>query len=228
MDRGRSFSQNRAVNRDGAAAALANHPLLDGVPASHLSFLLSRAVARRVCARQVLCGSNERTGNVWFLTRGLLHATVQSRRGSPITVDVLQAGDTFGYLNCWMAEPHIEDVCGLVPADVVGVPAASFMDFVDAHQPAAQRLLRETAERMRALMRLRAICTEPSSSRVRSVLAFLHEKMGRNIPMTREMIATVAGLTTETVSRSMAPLHRRRVIALRRGLVEILDPGGLS
>jgi DNA-binding transcriptional regulator YhcF (GntR family) len=41
--------------------------------------------------------------------------------------------------------------------------------------------------------------------------------------MTRAILAIVAGLSTETVSRSLAPLHRRGIIVLRRGFVDIVD-----
>lgn len=216
------------MNREAAETVLAQHPLLRGASHPRLRRLAAVAVGRRVSAGQLLCGVAERTGCVWFVGRGLLHATTQSRRGSPVTVDVLRPGEAFGYLNCWMSEPHTEDVSGLVAAEVVGVPASHFMEYVRAHQSAAQLLLVETAERMRSLMRLRAISTEPASARVRSVLAFLHDKIGPKIPMTREMIAMVAGLTMETVSRSMAPLRRRGVIEVSRGVVEILDAESLS
>lgn len=203
---------------------LSSNPVLRGAPESALRALAARAVVRQVKAGQVLCGRTLPTGQVWFVSQGLLHATIHSKSGSPVTVDVLRPGEAYGYLSCWTGHNgHDEDVAGLVPAEVVGVPAARFLEFVESHQRATHALLQDTAERVRALMSLRALSTEPAGQRVRSVLAFLHDKLGPRIPMTRAMIATVAGLTTETVSRSMAPLSRRGVIALRRGMVEILD-----
>lgn len=216
------------MTADNIQDLLASHPILRDAPLSLTRRLAGAAVSRRVGPGQLLCGTAERTGNVWIVARGLLHATIQSRDGSPVTVDVLRAGEAFGYLNCWMEEAHVEDVSGLTATDVVGVPAGRFLAFVEDHQPAAQLLLRETASRMRALMQLRAISTEPAQQRLRSVLHFLYEKMGPTIPMTRPMLAMVAGLTTETVSRSLAPLGRRRAIRLRRGSVEIMDPAWLT
>jgi len=216
------------MHKQTAETVLANHPILDGAPSPVLRGLLVSSVTRRVEVGQVLCGAHARTGRVWFVAQGLLQSTIQSRRGSPVTIEVLRDGEAFGYLNCWMQEPHVEEVSGLVPSVVVGVPAERFLAFVQDHAPASAAVLRETAERMRSLVRLRAISTEPASARVRSVLAFLHDKMGPTIPMTREMIAMVAGLTTETVSRSMAPLARRGIVDLRRGAVEILAPERLS
>jgi CRP-like cAMP-binding protein len=206
---------------------LTSHPVISGAPRELIRTLARNAVERRVEAGQLLCGESERTGRVWFVGDGLLHATIQSRDGTPVTVDVIRPGEAFGYLNCFMSEEHTEDISGLVSAQVVGIPSGQFGTFVTDHQPAAQLLLRETAERMRGLMRLRAISTEPALARVRSVLTFLYDKLGSTIPMTRPMIAMVAGLTTETVSRAMAPLRRKRLIILRRGVVEIIDGDGL-
>jgi CRP-like cAMP-binding protein len=213
-----------SMTRDSIEQLLSAHPVLRDAPLALRRKLAASAVSRRINASQLLCGHADRTGHVWIVARGLLHATLHSRDGSPVTVDVLRPGEAFGYLNCWMEDAHTEDVFGLTDAEVVGVPAGQFIKFVQQHRPAAELLLRETAERMRALMRLRAIATEPARERLKSVLTFLYEKMGPQIPMTRQMLAMVAGLTTETVSRSLAPLSRKKIIMLRRGAVEILDP----
>lgn len=216
------------MTNDRFGAMFSSHPVMAGAPAHLVKALGRQAVYRELAAGQLLCGNSERTGRVWFVMGGLLHATIQSQEGSPVTVDVLRPGQAFGYLNCFMEGAHTEDVSSLIAAEVVGVPAGSFLSFIHAHQPAARLLLAETAERMRGLMRLRAIATEPSDARVRSVLAFLNERMGSTIRMTRPMIAMVCGLTTETVTRSMAPLRRSKLIAVRRGRVEILDSDALG
>lgn len=205
---------------------LAAHPMCHRAPSEELRRLAQHATLRRLQPGQVLCtgGGN---GTVWFILKGLLQSSAQMPEGTPITIELLRPGMAFGCLDGWLKEPALEDVTCLVQAEVVGVRVGDYLDFVKRHPPAVDVLFKETAERVRAIVRLRAIGTEPARTRVCSVLAFLHEKVGPVIPMTRPLIAMMAGLTTETVSRSMAPLRRRRVIKIRRGAVEILEPTGL-
>jgi CRP-like cAMP-binding protein len=145
-----------------------------------------------------------------------------------VTVALLRPGDAFGYLACWLDEGCSATAWALTASEVVGVPVQAFCAFVAAQPAASDAVLRALSARLAALERLRALSTEPARARVRSVLRFLCEVTGPRIPMTRPMIATVAGLTTETVSRALAPLSRRRAIALRRGAVEVLDASALE
>ena len=51
----------------------------------------------------------------------------------------------------------------------------------------------------------------------------LMEKLGPTLPFTREEIADMAGMTTETVIRQMSGLKERGIVTSDRGRITILD-----
>ncbi|MFC1892585.1 Crp/Fnr family transcriptional regulator [Chloroflexota bacterium] len=71
--------------------------------------------------------------------------------------------------------------------------------------------------------RLRDFAGERAEQRLASVLLMLTAKLGTTLPFTRQEIADMVGITTETTIRVLSTLKERGLIRSTRGTVTILD-----
>jgi CRP/FNR family transcriptional regulator len=88
------------------------------------------------------------------------------------------------------------------------------------------RLLNQELKRTRAV--LQTLGRKTSVERVASFILSLMPVRGQNgtdlaLPLSRDEIGSLLGLTVETVSRIMADFRRRRIIDAPRGHIRILD-----
>ena len=121
--------------------------------------------------------------------------------------------------------PH--SVTALTDARLCLYPRGAFDGFARAHAPLEHRLLQRTLDdldRSRAWMLL--LGRKSARAKVATFLLDMRDRLRADaegviqLPLSRQQIADILGLTIETVSRQLSELKRRGVIALagRRGV----------
>jgi CRP-like cAMP-binding protein len=102
---------------------------------------------RRLQAGELAVGAGESDRTLYVVTSGSLEVLLPTQRG-PRRASVLRAGDIFGELAFFDAEPRSADVRALEPSEILALTTAGF-DRLRLRQP--QLALRLTLELGRAL-----------------------------------------------------------------------------
>lgn len=153
--------------------------------------------------------------------------------GTEVLLDILRPGDHFGALPALGADRHADSVWALTPLCVLTFDIGAVDDILDEHPSVARAALavvtRQLADAMDHIHRMSAANAE---QRVAAVLAILADRTGRpeprgltllDLPLSRDDLAGLTGLTSETVSRILAKLRRDEVIESGRQWVAVRD-----
>ncbi|SCW35466.1 transcriptional regulator, Crp/Fnr family [Sphingobium faniae] len=203
---------------------------LDGEECTALS-----RIGRRVQlqAGQTVMWEGDSSTLVASVIEGTLKLSTHSGDGREQIVGVVYASDFVGR-PFGARTPH--SVTALTDARLCLYPRAAFDNFARSHSRLEHRLLQRTLDdldRTRAWMLL--LGRKSAREKVATFLLDMARRLPTNdegvieLPLSRQQIADILGLTIETVSRQMSDLKRHGVIALagRRG-VRILDADKLE
>jgi CRP/FNR family transcriptional regulator len=79
-----------------------------------------------------------------------------------------------------------------------------------------------------AVSRLRDLAGERVEQRIAGILLMLNDKLGPELPFTRQDIADMSGTTVETAIRTMSRLTEDGVIRSARGKITVINRERLS
>lgn len=191
---------------------------------------------RNLVAGQHLLYAGQVGRGVQVLRSGSIRSYALSRDGSERTTDLYLRGEPIG-LDAFGVSRQREYFVALEPST-----------YCDVSLPAIRRLMSEKPEVREAVMglmgqalgaareRLPALRQGPARARLAAFLLDLYERReSRGLPvdhfrltLDRGEIASLLGLTLETVSRSMGQLQRAGVIRVSGKHLSILDPAALA
>jgi len=162
---------------------------------------------------------------------GLVHSTPDGRT---ITVAVLGPGALFGQMRllgqdmrsstaealddlvlCQMSETDVRSMLLADPRIAARITEGLGRRLADVEQRLADALLRTAPERVASVLAALALGA-PTPVR-------LAGPRGREVRLTHAQLADLVGTTRETVTRVLGELQARGVVALRRGMVVVLD-----
>jgi CRP/FNR family transcriptional regulator len=192
-------------------------------------------IGRRVSlqAGQTVMWEGDSSTLVANVIEGTLKLSTSTGDGREQIVGVVYASDFIGR-PFGARTPH--SVTALTDARLCLYPRGAFDGFAREHPALEHRLLQRTLDdldRTRAWMLL--LGRKNAREKVATLLLDMHRRLRADgagvieLPLSRQQIADVLGLTIETVSRQIGDLKRMGVIALagRRG-VRIVDAGRLE
>lgn len=156
-----------------------------------------------------------------------------TRDGTEVLLDILLPGDHFGALPALGADRHPDAVWALTPLCVLRLDVAAFDEVLDEHPSVARAALAVVTRRLEAAMdHIHRMSAATAEQRVAAVLTILAERTGRpqgggltllDLPLSRDDLASMAGLTSETVSRILSQLRRDELIETGRRWVAVRD-----
>jgi CRP/FNR family cyclic AMP-dependent transcriptional regulator len=216
-------------------------PLFD--PLVHLASLrrVPGACSRPVPAGQLLVREGEPASRLYLVETGALSLTSISPSGRRAIVAVLGPGDTFG-LEGLAPDPaaqgvrlHVE-ARALLPSVVLSVPIPSLYRAMGSRPDLARWIAASAARRVDPVQRrLARTLTRTVKERVLGALVDLASTHGRSasdeiridLPVTQELLASMAGATRESVNRALRDLaaegrirRQRRSYRLPRGQLD--------
>lgn len=96
-------------------AALARHPLFDGLDADALDEVRAALEPRRFEARETICRAGETGHEIWVIAEGLAHVSLTDAAGQERVVAHLRRGDVVGEMSFVTGEPRTATVLAAVP-----------------------------------------------------------------------------------------------------------------
>lgn len=196
--------------------------LCAALPDSDLEQLSRLGRSRTLQPGQALLWEGEEASVVANIKAGAMKLTTLSTEGREQIVGLAQAGDFVGRP---FADHPLYSAVALGPVELCLFGRAEFEEFLSGHSSLALDLLRRTLDDLdRARKQMLLLGRGSAEQRVAALLlAFARQKQatGRfDLPIGRQHMADLLGLTIETVSRQLSHFKREGVIELagRRGI----------
>lgn len=198
---------------------LSSTPLFQGLPEAILRQAISRLLVRQHRPNELLLIEEDWGDSVYLIVEGWIKIRSYNQEGKEVTLNILGTGDTFGEMALLLSSPRSSDVLSLTTVTVCCFPARDFMTLIQSEPLVGLRLSQIMAKRIQQLNRRLRMRESDSVARVVDVLLFLVEGRGKSgatgieIPkLPHQEIASLSGLTRETVSRVLGKLEKKGLI----------------
>lgn len=220
---------SKPVNEeDGLARFLARSALFSGLPPAELAELEAVARTRRFKPGETLFSEGDRTDSILAIVHGTVRLVRTNKKGQTLGLRTLKAGSVLGQMSALDGGRHSVSAIAEDRVDVLAIPRRRYVSALKRHPEAALALARILADVVRRLSdELEAM--KFSSVEARLLFRLLERAIDRReIYVTHATLATEVGATRENVSRLLGRLEKKRIVALGRGRIEILDHRALE
>jgi CRP/FNR family transcriptional regulator, cyclic AMP receptor protein len=221
--------QNHIDNADPAAtirATLERTRLFASWPPETLARLTAGSELRHYKHDEMPCRQGDDTGaGIWVVATGRLYCSRSWPNGRHILFDLLPPGQMTGFLGVFDGEPMAFDYTADGDTSVVYIPRPLFLDVVLPDAALMRQVVLMLCRRSRIdyeHIQLKTI----DSPRVQIAKAILYHARGSgeagqdpNVNISQEIVASLLGLTRQTVNRELAPMIRDGILA--RGYVHL-------
>ena len=191
--------------------------------------LRAACVPRRYRPGEIVFHEGDSGGALHLIERGRVAVRLTTPAGDVATLDVLQAGDTFGEqaLVDGIGE-RTATVTALGPVATMSLGRARFDELRTQHPGLDRFLASVLAVRLQATSRqLLDALFLPADVRVARCVARLHTMFATDgsdsVPFTQSEIASMAGVTRSTANRVLNRARTQGVLRVGRASLEVLD-----
>ena len=189
-----------------------------------LSGLVGLAVERSFQPDEFIFWEDDAPDYFYVIARGRIKVVKHSSSGKEFIIAFFGPGEMFGEVAVFEGKPYPASAQAISASKVLGIKRQNFLDFLATHPQVALRIINILGGRLRdAQGRLKDLAGERVEQRLARILLMLASRMGNTLPFTRQELADMAGMTTETAIRLTSQLRERGIIRSFRGQLIILD-----
>jgi CRP-like cAMP-binding protein len=205
---------------DCAHCAIRNHVLFSGILEEDLDHLVSPIKNISYAADTVLYNIGDKSEVIYTIRQGLIKLIQYLPNGSVRTVRLLGQNDIVG-LESLLAQPYHHTAIALQEVKLCKIPIAVIVVLEKNHPEMLHQLMLRW---QRSLDLADQFITEFSTGSAESRIARLLLSLGNPgngycfNHISREDMASILGITTETASRIMADFKRRNIVSCTLGL----------
>ncbi len=189
-----------------------------------LSGLVDLAVERSFQPDEFIFWEDDEPDYFYVIAKGRIKVVKHSSSGKEFIIAFFGPGEMFGEVAVFEGKPYPASAQVISASKVLGIKRQNFLDFLATHPQVALRIINILGGRLRdAQGRLKDLAGERVEQRLARILLMLASRMGNTLPFTRQELADMAGMTTETAIRLTSQLRERGIIRSFRGQLIILD-----
>lgn len=199
--------------------------LLAYVAADDREFLLDRGQSRWFAPNDVLMMHGDPTNHVFILLSGWVRVSLSTREDQEILLGLRGPGDVLGELAALYGWPRTATVKAMDRVRVVQFTKAEFVASLYERPAIAIGMAKQMGSRLREAESIRVdVATMDVAHRVAAYLLWLSDTHGVpgddgiviNVPLTQQDLASRVGASLRAVTRSMALLRERGILATSR------------
>ena len=200
-------------------------PLFRDLDADALGAVARACIERRYDRGQVIFAEEETGQTMYLVVSGRVKVSRWLASGREVILAFHPAGDYFGEMALIDGETEPATVTAVASSAILSLDRARFLALLQ-RPPFALALLRELCKRCRdAWKQVELLTHEAAESRVRMVLHQLCEQSGVatptgtriDVPITHRELASIAGVSRETVTRVLGLLVEQKVVHVGDG-----------
>ncbi len=203
---------------------LSANPFFAGLEPDALEKIAAICRQRHLIAREVLFLKGDPGDGLYAIRRGLISIETIDDLGQRMTMNVLGGGDVFGEITLLDGEARTASAVALEETDMVFLPRREFLNLLKREPQIALQLISLLCARLRDVIgRLEETTFLPSAVRLARRILVLAADYGTNVRASQEELASLTGVTRETVNRHLQAWKRSGVISLGRGRLLIRE-----
>lgn len=199
-------------------------PIFSGLDDDQLASLADISLERSFDVDEFVFWEDDSPEWFYIIATGRIKAVKHSTSGKDLIVSFFGPGEVFGEVAVFENKPYPASSQVVEKVSLIGFKRDDFLKFLTEHPQVALRIINMLSGRLRTAQgRIRDLAGERVQQRLARTLLMLSSKLGKTLPFTREEIADMAGMTTETVIRQMSNLKDRGIVSSNRGEIAIID-----
>ena len=186
---------------------------------------------------QVIFEEGEPAFGLYIICRGKVKLAKHSLKGKKQILKLLGPGEILGEKTLFDREVYTAYAETLEATTLHFIEREPFLEFLRTYPEVALRLLEKLSRELKAFQdKLMEASYEGSLERLARLLLMMARKYGRETPkgwevgveLSRQELAELAGISTETAIRVLSRMRERGLIALEGHKIYILDKEGLA
>lgn len=215
------------------AQVFKRNPLFANLSLGQIGELTALARSHRYRRNQVIFNEGDPGTALYMLVKGRVKVSQSSPEGKERTLALLSPGDVFGELALLDEQARSADAVVVEDSEVLVVPRKDFLGFIITQPQAAMSLLVVLSQRLRHTnLLVHDAAFFDVRGRLARVLLDLARADGATEPggalvsprLTQTELASMVGVTRESVNKWLRHYERAGVLTRRRGRLVILDP----
>jgi CRP-like cAMP-binding protein len=208
---------------------LSNVPLFSSLGKDEVKSLVDIVTERSFNAGETIFLDGDSPEWFYIVAGGMVEILKQHVSGKDFVITFLTASEMLGEVSIVDGAPYPASARARVNTRVLTIKRADLTAFLTRHPQLLLRINAILGARLRDVqMRLSDFACEKASQRLIRILLMLQGKCGHTIPFTRQEVADMTGITTETATRIISHLRKRGIIGSARGRIVILDQNKLE
>ncbi len=186
--------------------------------------------SRAYRAKDVVYREGDTPNYLYLLKKGKIKVVKTDHYGKELVVEIIGAGDYFGYMAILEGSEHKETAVALDDAEVLLIPRAEFLTLVESNRDVAVRFIKMLAGNVKNQEeRLLQLAYAPVRERAARALLDLHERFVKQggqeeIRISRDDLAAVVGTATESLIRTLSDFKDSGFIQVKGRSIVVLKP----
>ena len=193
--------------------------------------VLSSNLPEKFNSGQQLFSEGSVARHIFYLNSGNVKVYQEHEDGKELTTDLIEPGSFFGFIPVLLDEMHHTSATTLSECEITTIPVDQFKQLLQSNSDFRKRLLRllsgNLKERENEMLE---IAYGTVRKRVAEGLIKIWKKAGKpeSIKISREEIAHVVGVATETLIRTLSEFKKEELIGSDRRSIQMINPEGLK
>jgi CRP-like cAMP-binding protein len=206
------------------AALLSANPFFAGFAPDTLDRIAAICRQQHLAARTVLFLKGDPSDGLYAIRRGLIRIGTTDDLGQQMTMNVLGGGDVFGEIALLDGRSRTADAVAIEDTEMFFLPRGDFLHLLSSEPALALQVIELLCGRLRDVIeRMEETTFLPAEARLARRILMLAADYGTVVRASQEELASLAGVTRETVNRQLQTWKRAGVLALGRGHLVIHD-----
>jgi CRP/FNR family transcriptional regulator, cyclic AMP receptor protein len=184
--------------------------------------------------KELVYSEGNHSDGVYYVLKGKVKAYKRSDHGKELVVDLYVKGDFFGYIPILEVSRHRHTAQALEDTDLAIIPKADFEELVYHKEDVARKFFSLLADNISEKESLLVdLAYNSLRKKVADALLFIQRKYKRAdsvsiIDLNRESIASIAGVATESATRTLTEFKNENLIEINEGKIKIVNSGRLQ
>lgn len=180
--------------------------------------------------RSIILRSDDTPSGIFYVKKGFVRQYLLSSEGQEFTTVIYKPGDLFPIRWAITSTPIRSYFEALAPVELWRVPREQFLDFMKTQTDVYFKIVSRILNRLDAMVeRMEHLAFGNAAAKVASVLLIATERFGKkagrtfiiSLPLTHKDIASMLGMSRETVSIEIKDLERKDIIGYRKRLIVV-------
>lgn len=206
------------------ASLLSVNPFFAGLLPGTLEEIALICRPQHVAAREVLFLKGDPGDGLYAIRRGLIRIGTTNVLGQQMTVNLLGGGDIFGEIALLDGRSRTADAIAMEDTEVFFLPRRDFLKLLAGDPAISVQLIELLCARLRnVLERMEETTFLPAATRLARRILTLAIDYGTEVRATQDELASLTGITRETVNRQLQRWKQMGVLSLGRERLVIHD-----